>query len=281
LELLQLAAEGVLDSLGTRIDKSVLSVSASIGTLDGPTDPRRGFVVEPSLAVTAPAGITSIQYASADVRASAYLPLSSTVALAGRFGAGRLFPFGKSIPPSPDDAFVYYLRLRDVLFTAGGTRDVRGWDDRFLGPKFPQIVFTGVTEDSTLITEVDRYTPIGGFNRAHGTVEPRWTLPVLDGNLSAHAFLDAGKVWTSDPRFGEEGESSFEDLFWGTGAGINLATPVGALRVEVGYKLNPSLLDLVTAEDFARAILEEIPFDTLTRHQRRRFNLHIGLGTRL
>jgi outer membrane protein assembly factor BamA len=69
-----------------------------------------------------------------------------------------------------------------------------------LGPKFPQATFS-VVGDTALVAEASRFTPIGGFNRFHATVEARTGLPFLGDAWGSHLFLDAGRVWTVDQRF--------------------------------------------------------------------------------
>lgn len=280
LELLVLDAQGVLDTLGTRLGTSTLSLSASLGTLDAPTEPTRGFVIEPSVIVAGPSALSAVEYTTADLRASGYLSVSRSLTLAARIGGGRVFPFGKSVPPSQDEGFLEYLRLRDVLFTAGGMDDVRGWGDRLLGPKFPQIVL--VPADSVILFQANRYVPIGGFQRVHATAEARIQLPLMGAHWSAHTFVDAGRVWTRDERFTDPTDTyGIEKLFWALGGGLDFATPVGTLRFAAGYKMNPSILDLASPQDVTDALLRGDPLDELPRHPWRRLHLHFGLGTRL
>lgn len=281
LELLQLGAQGLLNRFGGRINTSLASLSGSFGSLDVPTEPRRGVIVQPSVEVTFPDAVTSIEYVTANIRASGYLPLSDRVTVGVRVGAGKLVPFGKSVPPTPDDGLREYFRLRDVLFTAGGTNDVRGWGDRLLGPKFPQIVIT-LPDDSTVAISADRFSPIGGFNRIHGTLELRFPIPLLGPDWESHVFADAGRIWTGDERFSSSDDPfGVTKLFWALGLGIDYETFVGALRFAVGYKMNPSLLDLADPNEMTQAIVNGIPLDQLPQHSSRRFHVHFGIGRRL
>lgn len=280
LELAQAGAQGILDSLGARIDLSTLSLSGSFTTLDLPSDPSRGVAVEPSVTVTAPGRFNSVQYVTTNLRLSGYLPVSKSLTVAARAGWGRVFPFGKSIPTSQEEGLREYFRLRDVLFTAGGVDDVRGWGHRMLGPKFPQILLTA--RDSGLVVSADRYVPIGGFNRVHGTFEAQARLPFLGGGWGAHGFLDAGRVWTVDERFTDDTDTyGVERLFWAAGGGIDRYTRLGTVRLTVGYKLNPSILDLARPGDVAEAFLNDVPLQALPTYRGRRFRLHIGLGRSL
>ena len=282
LELLRLDADGVLDSLGARIGTHTLSLSATLGNLDVPADPSNGLVVEPTLTVTVPGGLTSADYVTAAVRASGYRPVNQWLTAAVRVGAGKVLPYGKSVPATPDDGVRQLLRLRDVLFTAGGTADVRGWPTRLLGPKLPQFIVPA-NPDSVIQLTADRYSPLGGLNLAHGTFELRAPVPKLANSLTAHSFVDAGRVWTFDRRFGANGEDRYgvAKLFWSTGVGVNYLTPIGAVRAEVGYKLNPSILDLADPGDVARAISAGEPLESARRRNSHRYRFHIGIGRRL
>ncbi len=62
-----------------------------------------------------------------------------------------------------ESPFVSLLRLRDVTFTAGGTRDVRGWGTLLVGPKLPQVRLE--QQGDSTVAVADRYTPIGGLAR--------------------------------------------------------------------------------------------------------------------
>ena len=147
-----------------------------------------------------------------------------------------------------------------------------------LGPKVPDIRFSTVGD--SLIPRAEDYVPLGGFGRESFSVELQFPLPALGSNFGTHVFLDGGRVQTDDARFGFQGNPhGQEDLFFATGAGLDLRTPVGPIKVGVGYKLNPSLTDLVDASDLTQAAAEGRPFDQLTRHQSRRWQWHLAIGT--
>ena len=277
LTFLTQAAQGALDSLGTTIATSALSLSASFGSLDNPANPRFGYLVRPVLQVTAPTAWSSTAYWRADGSAYAYLPLGRRVTLAGRATLGQLFPFGKSIPAPGEDPTVKFLQLRDVNFTAGGTGDVRGWENRLLGPKVPEVTFT--VENGDTIQHVDGYVPLGGLERATFSVELQFPLPGLGPNFGSHVFIDGGRVATDDKRFDlQQAAHGQQAMFYATGAGIDMRTPVGPIKMGFGYKLNPSLTDLVDAADLSRAANEGKPVDDLPRDNSRRWQFYLAIG---
>jgi outer membrane protein insertion porin family len=71
--------------------------------------------------------------------------------------------------------------------------------------------------------------PIGGAGLALLNLE--WRFPVV-GAVGGALFVDSGNVW-ADWR-----DMSGEDLRWGAGLGVRVATPIGPLRLEYGWKLD-------------------------------------------
>src|SRR5262249_4865488 len=124
------ASQGLLDSLGSSLLNSTFTLSGNLGSLDDPANPHRGTILRPAIQVTAPSALSSTEYWRIDVLGSGFLPLGHAAVLATRARFGQLFPFGKSLPGPGDDPQTKFLQLHDVAFTAGGTGDVRGWENR-------------------------------------------------------------------------------------------------------------------------------------------------------
>ena len=102
-------------------------------------------------------------------------------------------------------------------FFAGGSTTIRGYRERRVGPLDPN------TND-----------PIGGEAIFVGTLEEVATIvrdernkPILKGSL----FYDVGDVWRQVGDFGESLKS-------GVGVGIRVATPIGPIRLDLGFPLN-------------------------------------------
>ncbi len=275
--LLALAARGALDSLSPRVERNTFSLSAALGRAD-PTRPVRWLQVRPAAEVAAPAALNSIEFFQLDLPVSGFYPLAPRVALSAQGRIGRVFPFGKTVLGDSIGS-IERIRLRDVLLTAGGTGSVRGWGNALLGPKQLNLEFeTLAGEDSVRVTGTDGYIPAGGFARATASVEVRLPFPGLGPRWATHLFLDAGRIWDPDARFQAAETGDANRWFLGTGAGIDLATLVGPVRVSVGYKLNPSLLDLRSAEGVLEALLEDRPISSVPVDWKRRLHLHLSLG---
>ena len=53
------------------------------------------------------------------------------------------------------------------------------------------------------------------------------------GNFGAVLFLDAGNVWNNAWDF------NLNDLRYDVGPGLRYNTPIGPIRLDLGYQLNP------------------------------------------
>ncbi len=271
--LIRLAGEGALDSLlAHRIDRSTFSLSATIGRFD-PTSPARALQASPTAEVTAPAALNAIEFTHVELPVLGYLPLGHGFALATRGRFGRVYPYGKTLRGDSIAGVLQAVRLRDVLLTAGGTGSVRGWGNGLLGPKFPNLAFTDSAQ-----TVTDGYVPAGGLARATASVELRTPFPGLSDRWGLHAFLDAGRVWTPDMRFRGQDPYGEQRWFYGAGGGVDISTIVGPIRIGVGYKLNPSPLDLRDAKAVFQAISEGRPVSSVPADWKRRIHIHVALG---
>jgi outer membrane protein assembly factor BamA len=164
--------------------------------------------------------------------------------------------------------------------TAGGTNDVRGWGSRQLGPKFPDVEVR--VEGTDTILSADQYVPLGALARASGSLELRLPAPGLSSAWGVHLFLDGGSAWTPDDRFTREvivpGETDFR---FATGAGLHYGTPVGAIRLSMGYKINPSELDQRSAGEVLEALENGQPVTSVETEWLRRLHLHLSVGLSL
>ena len=142
------------------------------------------------------------------------------VVFAGRLGGGVIVAY------DPDEAAVPYA---ERLYL-GGSNSVRGWGANRLGPYVcldPVDDDAGVTQ--TCETTLDLQLPAGGELQLYGNFEVR--KGGLPFGLVFAAFVDVGRVWDRPSRF-DPGE-----LQWSVGGGLRYPTPVGPIRIEVGFRL--------------------------------------------
>jgi outer membrane protein insertion porin family len=98
-------------------------------------------------------------------------------------------------------------------FFAGGANTVRGYKERSIGPR----------DEKTL-------DPIGGEAMLIANAE--LTYPVFK-NFKIAAFYDIGNVWHSTDK-----TINAKDFKAGTGVGVRVKTPIGPVKVDLGYPLN-------------------------------------------
>ncbi len=278
LPILGLAEPGAAGALDRTIRRGVVRLEGSYGYLDEFAHPRKGYVLRPRLEVTAPGGLNSNDYVLLDFGSTAFLPLTRRVGLALRGAAGRIWPYGGSLPEPGESPFLSRLRLRDVTFTGGGTRDIRGWGSQLVGPKIPEVQRESEEDGGGFFSE--RYTPVGGLARLSGSVELRLPLPGFAEAWQSFVFLDGGRVWNPDGRFDLDApDLEQDDFFAATGAGISYETVVGAVQFALGYKLNPSTLDLRSPGDVLEALQEGRPLTDTERRSGQRLHLHFAIGS--
>ena len=266
LSRLSLLSEGSLlnDSTSLSSTTTGLELGATYGSVDDPLAPRRGVVLRPS-AVVAGGPLGDLSYGRGRLSATALYPFSDRVGLVARLTGGALAPYGGTDLSGERD----FLLLRDRLFYAGGTNDVRGWGEGLLGPKV--FDFDPARIDTASIAAA--YFGVGGQGKVSGSVQLNLPLPI-GPQWGANVFLDAGRVFSPatafellfDPgAFFDPGDTAppavvdalagVRDLYRGeggvragAGAGLQYLTPVGFVSVALGVKLNPSYFDLRPAE---------------------------------
>lgn len=169
--------------------------------------------------------------------ARGYVPLGKRVTLAARLGVGFLFPFnyGEAVYGNPDslsrerrtlDYQLMYFRG----FFSGGPSSNRGYPLRGVSPYADIGDLTPEQQAVRAATECegDCRTPTGGFSLWEASVEVRVD---ITGPLSAATFCDASDV--SGKRF----DIRLSHLHLSCGLGARYQTPVGPIRLDIGYRI--------------------------------------------
>jgi outer membrane protein insertion porin family/translocation and assembly module TamA len=172
------------------------------------------------------------QFDKGTVDAASYLKVNEDGVIAVRLRLGAVVAQGHDadgfIPP-------------DQRLYAGGPTTVRGFQQNELGPVvyIPNVVDTIRGIDTLLRAnpgskgQGQRVVPEGGNWSVVGNLEYRWRSPFLRQLLQWAFFADVGQVWNGSI-------SQMRGLLWTPGAGVRVFTPVGPIRLDVGY--NPYLL---------------------------------------
>lgn len=304
----------LLGDSGFSISRTQLRLSAAFGRVDDPLNPQRGFILRPT-ATAAGLVLSDVDYGALGLTATGFLPFGRRAGVVARVTGGYLLPFGGTNTAVPFD----YLALRDALYFAGGTTDVRGWATNLLGPKFIDFVaidttvaFADFQNDPGEADPVAayyrrrysvRYRPVGGEAKVSASVQLNLPLP-LGPQWGANVFADAGRVW--EPAQGlytlyeQNAPAEFPDLptlsqwlradrpalRFGAGAGLQYLTTVGYISFALGVKLNPSNFDLRDpVEVFRAADIENLdpgpPDLTLAPPAwSKRLQFHLSIGQR-
>ena len=278
LDLLVQASQGLAEELGDRQNEGDIALEAIIGHSDPLSRSPFSWSLRPRIGFSAPRWASDIQYVRLDGVLEASKRLGSGIRLAARAGGGHLKPYGASLPKSEEEETGKLLELRRVLFTAGGSSDVRGWGAGLLGPKFPELILR--SEGDSIRFDGQGFSPLGGTNKLMVSLQAESPLPFGPGWLDGFVFLDGGRIWNDNPSLGEEGKDPLgqERFFWAAGGGVVVASPVGRIEVALGVKLNPTVIDLASPGRVLRAILDEEPLEDLPTRDRRRLQLHVSLG---
>ena len=180
---------------------SSLFVEISLKNTDSDTNPAKGSVVTGSFEIAPSLLGSELTYIKPSIELIKYLPLPFRTVLAGRI------KFETISDPEKNETMPIFKRL-----FLGGANTVRGYAFQSLGP----IDATG--------------NPEGGQTTALANIELR--RPII-GIVSGVLFLDVGMVEPDGFQY------NMADLRYGAGGGIRVNTPVGPLRLDLGYKLNP------------------------------------------
>jgi outer membrane protein assembly complex protein YaeT len=191
------------DSTNEEFFISSLLGAAGWVQVDDILNPKSGFQILPNLEWASVALGSEVDFVKMSLEGRGYLPLKDYGILAGKLAWGTIYNLENttSIP--------IFKR-----FFAGGSNSVRGYPYQRLGP---------------LDSDGD---PIGGLTLLEGSVEARFPVPFYK-SLEGVVFFDFGNVY-------EESFSAFQaGLRYTSGCGVRYMTPVGPIRFDFGYELNP------------------------------------------
>jgi outer membrane protein assembly factor BamA len=209
---------------------------------DGAANPTRGSVMRFEVRHASPfTGSQSIvRFTRGLVDASLYRQVTKGGVFVVRLRAGSVF--GQDVRVG--GAITRYIPPQERLY-AGGPTTVRGFDQNELGAAIYRIssgydtvtvsqggrditVFQTKSPDSTASQPV----AIGGDNVLVANAEVRLPSPFLSDRIQYVVFADAGEVWNKGR---ESTRANFQGLKVTPGVGVRLLTPIGPVRVDVGY----------------------------------------------
>ena len=207
---------------------SSVSLGGSLNFANSPVAPSRGQTLRVDLDYAAPATGSEYDHFRVDGEATAYRPLRSWV-LAAHVRAGWAHTWGDVLHPR-------------MLFYAGGSQSVRGYRENQLGPRVLRVrsadlVAGGCTDASIADGSCDPNAtpaaaffpqPVGATALIEGSVELRRRFAWRLGGV---LFADAAVIGPGAGALSSERVAAVTP-----GVGLRYETPVGALRLDVGWR---------------------------------------------
>jgi outer membrane protein assembly complex protein YaeT len=188
----------------TRGTVGAVALDISRNTTNSLLDAKQGYLLSAHLESAGRLMWGTYNYAQAQGEARYFITIADKMVLANRLNVGSITPQGNT-----DQNVPFHKRL-----FLGGATSIRGWGRYEVSP-------------------LDEFGfPIGGLSMLEGSSELR--MP-LWGKFGGVAFFDYGNSWI------DAWHVDFTDLRYAVGTGLRYVTPIGPLRVDLGYQLNPIL----------------------------------------
>lgn len=236
--------------LGQPVHLAIGTVGAVLDHRDNPTDTHRGSYntfstslaktyASASQALTAGEPRAFDDFARFFYQNATYYPLGRNVVLARSTRIGYIVPFG---PPdildvtNPLTGQIYPVFEGVPIterFFSGGADTLRGFSLNQAGPRDPLTGF-----------------PVGGDAVLINNVELRF--PLIGANIGGVIFYDLGNVYTDMRgllhgllRVHQPSPTNLNFTSHALGFGLRYNTPVGPIRLDLGYNLNPPVVQQV------------------------------------
>jgi len=206
---------------------------------DNPSDPRRGTFNTVDISLAAKTLGSDSSFVRSFFQNSSYHPFGRDFVFARSTRFGMENTLGNTINGSPTVCNPNQTFSTDIIqlperFFAGGGQSLRGFSLNQAGPRDPCSGF-----------------PIGGLAILIFNQELRFPmrLPFVGNRLGGTVFYDGGNVYRDVSHINFDWKSSSItnlNYFSHTiGFGLRYPTPIGPVRVDIGYQLNPAQYQVV------------------------------------
>jgi len=209
----------------------ILSSNIAQDRRDDSGDPRRGIFNTGDISIATKALGSQRSFLRVLARNATYHPISKRTIIARQTQFGIISPF--SAPEGLTDAQSVPLPER---FFGGGADSHRGFPYNQAGPRDigEPLVPGGPASQPTGF-------PLGGNTLVFNNVELRF--PLIGGNIGAVLFHDMGNVYSTISdlsfRFRQRDDKDFNYMVNAVGFGIRYRTPIGPIRADIAYSINP------------------------------------------
>ena len=210
----------VTQFLVSRLSQPVRVGIASINLVhdrrDDPVDPHKGVFNTIDLGLAERVIGSQRNFFRLLIRNASYYSLGKRLVLARSTEIGNIYSF--RFPGDPLEA----IPLPERFF--GGGNSHRGFPDNQAGPR-----------------DTDTGFPLGGTALLFNQTELRF--PLIGDNIGGVLYHDMGNVYSSfrhlSFRVHQRDPKDFDYMVHAAGFGLRYRTPVGPLRVDLGYSINP------------------------------------------
>jgi len=181
---------------------SSVAFNAHRSTADSTLNARSGYLVDAHVEQAGKTLGGDYEFTESIVEGRYYVPIVNRAVFAVKVRGGSIGTIG-----TDDNLGVPFYRR----YFLGGAQSLRGWGRFEVSPLYEGVM-------------------VGGHTMFESSAELRF--PVW-GNLSAVLFADGGNVWNNAWDF------NLNDLRYDVGPGLRYLTPIGPIRADMGFQLNP------------------------------------------
>jgi len=228
---------------------SPLGLNLALNRSNRLLNPTAGYSMALDLEYAAGWTGSDFAYRRALGEAAGYLGLGERTVLAARVRAGMVRPGAFSGAGSPSGSVPADLVHPQKRFYAGGAASVRGFPEYGLGPRvlnasalellsvpggesepvcLPEELAAATCDASALPSQDFVVRATGGTRLLEGNLELRF--PLRGANFQGATFVDVGQVWDQGAKL------DFGELEVTPGVGVRYFSPIGPIRVDVGYR---------------------------------------------
>ena len=203
---------GLIPLLSQPVQLGIISTSFIQDRRDDPGDSHKGIYNAIDVGFASNLFGSKTSFVRVLARNSTYHRITKDLVIARSFSFGVEEKVANTDVPLPE------------RFFAGGSASQRGFSENQAGPR-----------------DLETGYPVGGKALLLNNTELRF--PLIGDNIGGVLFHDAGNVYTNAGavsfRFRQKDVTDFDYMVQAFGFGVRYRTPIGPVRVDFGYALNP------------------------------------------
>jgi outer membrane protein assembly complex protein YaeT len=207
----------LINLLSQPVRVGIVSFSLIQDRRDDPIDPHRGIYNTLDVGLAEHVFGSQPDFFRVLARNATYHPIGKRLVFARSIQIGNIYAFHSNGDP------LNAIPLPERFFGGGGTTN-RGFPENQAGPR-----------------DLSTGFPVGGTALLFNQTELRF--PLVGDNISGVLFHDFGNIYSSANHFSlsqkQRDIADFDYMVHAAGFGIRYRTPVGPLRIDLAYSINP------------------------------------------